>query len=72
MLKPYSTKAPKPVPAEYERLFVEHGHNRCKCAFGKRAAQRYFVVSGRARLRAARDAWLAEAARAADGNRRGA
>ena len=59
MLKPYSTKAPKPVPVEYERLFVEHGHNRCKCAFGKRAAQRYFVVSGPARLRAARLAFLA-------------
>ena len=47
------------LDTQYERLFVEHGHNRCKCAFGKRAAQRYFVVSGPARLRAARLAFLA-------------
>ena len=59
MLKPYSTKQPLPVPVEYDREFVEHGHDHCKKLFGKRAAQRYFTIRGPTRLRAERDAWLA-------------
>jgi hypothetical protein len=58
MLKPYSTKRPRPIPVEYEREFINHGHDHCKRMFGKRAAQRYFVALGPARLRAARVALL--------------
>lgn len=59
MLKPYQTIVPLPVPAEYRFEFIQHGHDHCKKLFGKRAAQRYFVVTGPARLRAERDAWVA-------------
>ena len=60
MLKPYSTKRPLPVPAEYRREFVAHGHDHCKKLYGKRAAQRYFVMTGPADLRAERDAYVAK------------
>ena len=60
MLKPFSTKIARPVPAEFEGEFVRHGHNHCKNLYGKRAAQRYFVASGPEKLRALRDHWLKE------------
>lgn len=64
MLKPYSTKRPRPVPPEFEPTFVAHGWCRVNQMFGKRASVRFFAALGPARLRAARDAHLA-AARAA-------
>jgi hypothetical protein len=61
MRKAYSTKQPRPVPAEYEQSFVRLGHSACQQMFGKRAAQRYFLASGPSRLRQMRDLYLAAA-----------
>mgnify|MGYP004535177185 CR=1 FL=1 len=54
MLKPYSTKRPKPVPAEFEPNFVAGGWARVNQMYGKRPAVRYFQQSGPDRLRSAR------------------
>jgi hypothetical protein len=69
MRKLYSTKAPRPAPPEFERYFVEHGWARTNQAFGKRATVRWFTMLGAARLRAARDAFVAVTQAAAVGRR---
>lgn len=72
MRKPYSTKALKPAPAEFEPFFIRRGWTATNEAFGKRATVRWFRALGAARLRAARDAYLTGATPAADGGRTGA
>lgn len=54
------TKALSEVPAEYERVFVEHGWRRAEYLFGVRAAQRYNRVLGAERLHADRQRFLIE------------
>lgn len=56
MLKPYSTKLPRPVPAEFEQNFIAGGWARVNQMYGKRPAQRYFTLSGPEKLHAARKA----------------
>lgn len=58
MFKAYSTKVPKPVPAEFADVFMRKGWVRVNSMYGKRAAQRYFIASGPQKLRALRDAYL--------------
>ena len=60
MAKAYSTKLVRPVPVEFAQNFVEHGWGVCNHMYGKRAAQRYFIECGPQKLRALRDAHLAQ------------
>lgn len=57
----FSTKLARPVPPEFEGLFVQHGWRRVEHVFGKRASFRYFNALGADRLTQARNAYLAEA-----------
>ncbi|MBB5709323.1 hypothetical protein [Sphingomonas xinjiangensis] len=50
MLKPYSTKRPRPVPPEFEQNFIAGGWARVNQMYGKNPALRYFRVSGPERL----------------------
>jgi hypothetical protein len=54
MLKPYSTKRPRPIPVEFEQNFIEGGWSRVNHMFGKNPAVRYFTALGSERLRIAR------------------
>lgn len=54
--KPLSTKLARPVPPEFEAMFLAGGWPKVNQLYGKRAAQRYFTALGSDRLRAARDA----------------
>jgi hypothetical protein len=54
----YSTKRPKPIPAEFEAFFVANGWVRSNNVFGKRETLRYVTVLGRERLAAARQVHL--------------
>jgi hypothetical protein len=46
MLKPYSTKRPRPIPVEFEPNFIEGGWSRVNHMFGKNPAVRYFTALG--------------------------
>lgn len=50
MAKAYSTKILRPVPAEFEVNFVQHGQEVCEQMYGKRATMRYRFAVGVARL----------------------
>lgn len=54
MPRPYSTKRPKPIPAEFEQFFIANGWTRCNNVFGKRETLRYVTALGVERLSAAR------------------
>lgn len=54
MAKPYSTKRPKRIPADFEPFFIANGWTRSNIAFGKRETLRYVTLLGRTRLSAAR------------------
>lgn len=54
MLKPYSTKRPRPIPPEFEEFFIRGGWSKVNQAFGKRPAVRYFTALGPERLSVAR------------------
>lgn len=60
MLRPYSTKALRPPVQEFEPIFVQHGWAKVNRMFGKRCAQRWFIMLGARRLRDARDAYVSE------------
>jgi hypothetical protein len=57
MFKAYSTKRPRPIPAEFELKFVEGGWAKVNCMYGKRCSQRWFLAAGPQRLREARLAY---------------
>lgn len=46
MLKPYSTKRPRPIPPEFEEFFIRGGWSKVNQAFGKRPSVRYFTALG--------------------------
>lgn len=52
----YSTKKPKPIPAEFEAFFIAYGWQRANNVFGKRETLRYVTALGRERLAMARRA----------------
>lgn len=54
--KPLSTKLARPVPPEFEAMFLAGGWPKVNQLYGKRAAQRYFTALGADRLRVARAA----------------
>lgn len=56
LLKAYSTRRVRPPPPEFEATFVEQGWSVVNRMYGKRAAQRWFIALGPARLRHLRDA----------------
>lgn len=56
MPRPYSTKRPKPIPAEFEAFFIAHGWARCNHVFGKRETLRYVTTLGIDRRSAQRSA----------------
>lgn len=59
MLKPYSTKRPRPIAPEFARTFIEGGWARVNLMYGKRCSVRWFKASGPRELRQQRDAYLA-------------
>jgi hypothetical protein len=56
--RPYSTKTIKPPAPEFEQIFIQHGWTKINRMFGKRCAQRWFIMLGAGRLKAARDAFV--------------
>lgn len=60
MPKPYSTKRPRPVPAEFEQNFIDGGWRRVNLMYGKKPAWRYFTALGGEVLSAKREQFKAE------------
>lgn len=50
MLRGISTKVIRPVPKEFEAMYVKHGHAACEEMYGKRPTARYKRQLGRVRL----------------------
>lgn len=50
MLRGISTKVIRPVPREFEAMYVKHGHAACEEMYGKRPTARYKRQLGRVRL----------------------
>lgn len=59
MPRPLSTKVIRKPAAEFEQIFIKHGWEKVGRMFGKRCSNRWFILLGAERLRAARDAYLA-------------
>lgn len=57
-LRPYSTKIfRKPAP-EFEEMFIMHGWSKVNELYGKRCANRWYIMLGAERLKAARARYL--------------
>lgn len=52
--RPYSTKTFRPPAPEFESIFVEHGWAKVSRMYGKRCSQRWYIMLGAERLKAAR------------------
>jgi len=50
MLRGISTKVIRPVPREFEAMYVKHGHAACEEMYGKRPTARYKRIIGRVKL----------------------
>lgn len=57
-LKPYSTKAFRVPAPEFEEFFIQHGWAKVNRMFGKRCANRWYIMLGAERLKAARVRFL--------------
>lgn len=66
MLKPYSTKLARPVPAEFQQHFLEGGWPRVSHMYGKNPAWRYWRALGGQALSRQRDAFVKRQRRVAD------
>lgn len=53
-MKPYSTKLLHAPAPEFEAMFIEHGWAKVNELYGKRCAQRWYIMLGAERLKAAR------------------
>lgn len=53
-MKPFSTKRLHQPAPEFEAMFVEHGWSKVNELYGKRCAQRWYIMLGAERLKAAR------------------
>lgn len=56
--RPYSTKVFRPPSPEFEAMFVTHGWSKVNELYGKRCANRWYIMLGAARLKAARVRFL--------------
>jgi hypothetical protein len=54
-LKPYSTRTMLPPAPEFERFFIEEGWSKVNRLYGKRCANRWYIMLGAGRLKAARE-----------------
>lgn len=52
--RPYSTKTFRPPAPEFEGIFVQHGWGKVNRMYGKRCANRWFIMLGAERLKAMR------------------
>ena len=59
MPRPLSTKVIRKPAPEFEQIFIEQGWEKVGRMFGKRCSNRWFILLGAERLRAARDAYVA-------------
>ncbi len=63
MLKPYSTKRARPIPAEFAQNFIEGGWARVSHMYGKNPAWRYWRALGGQSLSLQRDAYVRRSVR---------
>lgn len=56
--RPYSTKTFRQPAPEFERIFIQHGWAKANRMFGKRCANRWYIMLGAERLKAARERYL--------------